>query len=133
MILSKRSLLLAFLVFLVLHIAFSNYTLASEASSQSLDLYPNISHIDNDNSGTITIGDELKIGTESFYVLSYSNNTIRALSKYNLDVGFDCTNSVKVEKANPTGLQNLAVVLILEQVMVQFRILTGILLMKIVL
>ena len=68
--------------------------------------YDNIDYLDSNNSGTINVGDEITIGTESFYVLSNENNVVRALAKYNLDVGYDCVNYVKTEKENPTGIQN---------------------------
>ena len=61
----------------------------------------------------ITIGDEIAIGSEHFYVVSNNNDKTVLLSKYNLYVGDNYTTGIKlahmatIEKSDPNyGLQN---------------------------
>ncbi len=43
--------------------------------------------VDANNNGVADIGDEIQVGTESFYVISNTDSEINALAKYNLNVG----------------------------------------------
>ena len=54
-----------------------------------------------------TVGSEVAIGDEHFYIISNTDGEIAMLSKYNLHVGnkYDDTNGV-VALENPTGIQN---------------------------
>ena len=47
----------------------------------------------NDN-GTADIGEEITVGTESFYVISKNNTELNALAKYNLNVGSNKNGTV---------------------------------------
>ncbi len=42
---------------------------------------------DANRNGIADIGDEIKVGTESFYVISHTDTELNALAKYNLNVG----------------------------------------------
>ncbi len=69
-----------------------------------------------------TFGDEVAIGDEHFYVLSYDGEEIRLLAKYGLDIDLECEPNLKSGKENtknsydpsptckirpnPTGLQS---------------------------
>lgn len=43
--------------------------------------------VDNNNNGIPDVGDEIQVGTESFYVISHTDTELNALAKYNLNVG----------------------------------------------
>ena len=98
----KKIIVSLLIVFIILTI---NYSYAT-TSDIEIKLYDIINYSDKDDSGTINIGDEITIGTESFYILSNKDSVIRAIAKYNLDVGYDCVNYIKTEKVNPTEIQN---------------------------
>ena len=53
---------------------------------------------DNDNNGVISIGDELTIGSESFYVYNTANNRYKLLAKYNLEVGNETNSSYPADE-----------------------------------
>lgn len=52
-----------------------------------------------------TVGSELCIGTECFYLVSSDENSLVMLAKYNLYVGRKCTSSSCTSYTNPTGKQ----------------------------
>ena len=56
------------------------------------------------------IGDVITCGTESFYVISYSQSSTTMLAKYNLETGVNYARSdngfTDIEISNPTGIQN---------------------------
>ena len=59
------------------------------------------------NGSINTVGSEICIGEECFYIISNDGSTVKMLSKYNLHVGnkYDVTNGITAI-ANPTGIQN---------------------------
>lgn len=54
------------------------------------------------------IGDVITCGTESFYVISYSQSSTTMLAKYNLELGTNYENRslTSIAISNPTGIQN---------------------------
>ncbi len=52
------------------------------------------------------IGDEIKCGTEEFYVITNDGNNISMLAKYNLNVGGSYDGETITNYANPTGKQS---------------------------
>lgn len=56
------------------------------------------------------IGDVITCGTESFYVISYSQSSTTMLAKYNLESGVNYAKAehdfTNIEISNPTGIQN---------------------------
>ena len=59
---------------------------------------------DANSNGTADIGDEITIGTESFYVISNDGTNINALAKYNLNVGdYALTGTTGIQNASAIG------------------------------
>ena len=54
-----------------------------------------------------TVGSEVAIGDEHFYIISSDKDSVTMLAKYNLEVGNVCTSSTSCTPIeNPLGLQN---------------------------
>lgn len=58
-----------------------------------------ITYTDSDNSGTINLGDTVKLGEDNFYVIGTENGKVKLLAKYNLDSNSRQSgeNNIKVE------------------------------------
>lgn len=67
---------------------------------------------DNDNNKRVSIGDELKIGSESFYVYNTDNNEYKLIAKYNLEVGnttnssYPATRETYLQSSKALGMKN---------------------------
>ena len=69
-------------------------------------LINNVSIIDHDNNGVISIGDEVCLGNECFYIFNTDNSELSLLSKYNLNVGGSFHNYSFTLYTNATNIQN---------------------------
>ena len=58
-----------------------------------------------------TVGSEICIGEECFYLMKNDGRSVTMLAKYNLYVGNECSSSTScIEYENVTGIQNLSMV-----------------------
>lgn len=64
----------------------------------------NLCYIDKNEDGKASVGEEITIGTEIFYVISNDDKKLRAIAKYNLEVG--TVNGSNQESENVNAQQN---------------------------
>ena len=96
------------------------------STSETLDLSFKVNYVQSDETGisvpsngketlrpTIingdleTVGSEVALGDEHFYIISNTNGKVTMLAKYNLEVGDICTSSTSCTPIdNPSGIQN---------------------------
>ncbi len=90
---------------------------ATERESLGQEYTPTISFLegyvltDTNDNGKADIGEEVQVGTESFYVISNTDTELNALAKYNLKVGNICTSNGTLERTISSseegyGIQN---------------------------
>ena len=92
------------------------FTVETVQANKASELWNTIKFVNRQNQNSITVGDEIRIGSEHFYIVSSDSNKTSVLAKYNLLVGdiFDYDDDtgyvtyVKTLSSSDTGygLQN---------------------------
>lgn len=85
----------------------SNGDINNSNSNSSNNSNSILSWLDNDSDASLSIGDEVSIENEEFYVISVDDTKVEMLTKYNLNVGRIYENSTTyVEIVGTDGLQD---------------------------